>query len=71
MEWAGLAAGLALGLVGLGVGIWEWMTASQALDTMQKAPSKMNTTLVMTILFIALVESAAIYWLIIAFQLAN
>jgi F0F1-type ATP synthase membrane subunit c/vacuolar-type H+-ATPase subunit K len=38
---------------------------------MQKVPKKINTTLVMTILFIALVESAAIYGLIIAFQLAS
>lgn len=69
--WMWIAAGLALGLVAIWVWIWEWLTASQALDTMQKVPKKINTTLVMTILFIALVESAAIYGLIIAFQLAS
>jgi F0F1-type ATP synthase membrane subunit c/vacuolar-type H+-ATPase subunit K len=64
-------AGLAIGLVGLGVGIGEWMTASQSIKTMAQRPTKMNKTLVMTILFIALVESAAIYWLIVALQTAG
>lgn len=71
MERLWLAAWLAIWLVWVGVWLWEWMVASQAIDSMAKNPKRVNSTLVMTILFIALVESAAIYGLIIAFQLAQ
>ncbi len=63
-------AWLAIWLVWLGVWLGEWMVVSESIKNMAKRPDKANTTLVMTILFIALVESAAIYGLIIAFQLA-
>ena len=64
-----LGAGLAIGLAGLGVGIWEGMVAKKSLESMGKNPEMSNYFLVLTILGIALVESAAIYGLIIAFQI--
>ena len=64
-----LWAGLAIGLAGLGVGIGEGMVAKKSLESMGKNPEMSNYFLVLTILGIALVESAAIYGLIIAFQI--
>lgn len=69
MEMFVLGAGLAIGLAGLGVGIGEGMVAKKALESMGKNPDMSNYLLVLTILGIALVESAAIYGLIIAFQI--
>lgn len=64
-----LWAGLAIGLAGLGVGIGEGIIAKKSLEIMGKNPDLSSTFLVLTILGIALTESAAIYWLIIAFQI--
>ena len=64
-----LGAGLAIGLAGLGVGIGEGMVAKKSLESMGKNPDMSNYFLVLTILGISLVESAAIYGLIIAFQI--
>lgn len=69
MEQFILGAGLAIGLAWLGVGIWEGMVAKKSLDAMWKNPDMSNYFLVLAILGIALVESAAIYGLIIAFQI--
>jgi F0F1-type ATP synthase membrane subunit c/vacuolar-type H+-ATPase subunit K len=69
MEQFILGAGLAIGLAGLGVGIGEGMVAKKSLESMGKNPELSNYFLVLTILGIALVESAAIYGLIIAFQI--
>lgn len=69
MELFVLWAGLAIGLSWLGVGIWEGMVAQKSLEAMGKNPDMSNYFLVLTILWIALVESAAIYGLIIAFQI--
>ena len=64
-----LGAWLAIGLAGLGVGIGEGMVAKKSLESMGKNPEMSGYFLVLTILGIALVESAAIYGLIIAFQI--
>lgn len=64
-----LWAWLAIGLAWLGVGIWEGLVARKSLESMGKNPEMSNYFLVLTILGIALVESAAIYGLIIAFQI--
>lgn len=64
-----LGAGLAIGLAGLWVGIGEWLLARKSLHTMGKNPNLGGTMLVITILWIALVESAAIYGLIVALQI--
>lgn len=64
-----LSAGLAIGLAGLAVGYGEGLVARTSLDNMGKNPELSGTFMVMTILGIALVESAAIYGLVVAFQL--
>lgn len=64
-----LWAWLAIGLAGLGVGIGEGLVAKKSIEVMGKNPDMTNTFLVLTILGIALVESAAIYGLIIALQI--
>jgi len=65
--WIG--AGLAVWLAGLWVGIGEWILAQKALINMGKSIALSPLFLVTTILGIALVESAAIYGLIVAFQM--
>ncbi len=62
-------AWLAIGLAGLWVGIWEWLIAQKSLKIMWMNPELSWSFLVLTILGIALTESAAIYWLIIALQI--
>jgi len=62
-------AWLAIGLAGLWVGIWEGMVAKKSLEIMGKNPDLTSSFLVLTILGIALTESAAIYWLIVALQI--
>ena len=64
-------AWLAIGLAGLGVGIWEGIVARKSLEIMGKNPEMTGTFLVLTILGIALTESAAIYWLIVALQITG
>ena len=64
-----LGAGLAIGLAGLGVGVGEWIVARKSLEIMGKNPDMIGTFLVLTILGIALTESAAIYGLIVAFSI--
>ncbi len=64
-----IGAGLAIGLAGLGVGIWEGLIAKKSLQIMGKNPEMSGSFLVLTVLGIALTESAAIYGLIIALQI--
>lgn len=64
-----LAAGLSIGLVGLAVGIGEGYIAKTSLDNIGKNPELSSTFMILTILGLALVESAAIYGLIISFRL--
>ncbi len=64
-----IGAGLAIGLAGLWVGIGEWLIAKKSLQIMGKNPEMSGYFLVLTILGIALTESAAIYGLIIALQI--
>ncbi len=64
-------AWLAIGLAGLWVWIWEWIVAKKSLEIMGKNPDLTSSFLVLTILWIALTESAAIYWLIIALQITG
>jgi len=64
-----IAAGLAIGLPGLAVGIGEGYLAKVSVDNMGKNPELSSTFMVLTILGLALVESAAIYGLIVAFRL--
>ncbi|HRX63895.1 MAG TPA: ATP synthase F0 subunit C [Candidatus Absconditabacterales bacterium] len=66
-----IGAGLAIGLAGLGVGIGEGIVAKKSLEIMGKNPDLTSSFLVLTILGIALTESAAIYGLIIALQITG
>ncbi|QFR39623.1 ATP synthase F0 subunit C [Candidatus Gracilibacteria bacterium 28_42_T64] len=68
-EYVAVGAGLAIGLAGLGVGIGEGILAQRALVVMGRAPELTSFFLTITILGIALVESAAIYGLVIGFQI--
>ena len=61
-----IGAGLAIGLAGLWVTLGEGMVASASLEAMGKNPDLEPTLKRITIIGIALVESAAIYGLLIA-----
>ena len=66
-----LWAWLAIGLAALWVGIWEGMVAKKSLEAMGKNPDLSGFFLLLTILWIALVESAAIYGFIVALNIVN
>ena len=63
-----LAEVLAVGLAGLGVAIGEGILAEKAMEMMGKREKMISFFLTVTILGIALVESAAIYGLVVAFD---
>jgi F-type H+-transporting ATPase subunit c len=65
-DMQGLAAGLSIGLVGFFAGLCEGWVAVQALDSILRNPSIESDIKSNMILFIALVESAAIYALVIS-----
>ncbi len=66
---AALGAGLAVGLAGAGVAMWQGRLAGTSIEMMGRNPKQSTTLMVYTILGIALVESAVIYALVIAFQI--
>mgnify|MGYP002477485114 CR=1 FL=1 len=63
-----IGAWLAIGLAWLWAWVWEWIMAKKAIMLIWEKPKLTNFLLTITILGIALVESAAIYGLIIAFN---
>lgn len=62
---------LAVWLAWLWVSIWEWILAEKSMEVMWKRQDLTSFFLTVTILGIALVESAAIYWLVVAFDIFN
>ncbi len=66
---ASIGAWLAIWLTGLWVWIWEWKLISWAIETIEKKPELKWKMITFMVLFVALVESAAIYWLVIAFKI--
>lgn len=66
-----VAAGIAIGLAGVGVCIWQWMIARKSIEVLAKNPDLSGTLTTYTIIGIALVESAAIYALIIGLQIVG
>lgn len=64
-----LAAWLAVGLAGAWVAMGQGALWGTALELMGKSPRMTSNIMVMTVLWAALVESAVIYSLIIAFQI--
>lgn len=73
MELSALSlwAGLAVGLAGAWVAIWQGRLAGTSIEIMGRDPKQVKTIRVLTILGIALVESAVIYSLVIAFQILS
>ncbi|USN56897.1 MAG: ATP synthase F0 subunit C [Candidatus Peribacteria bacterium] len=61
-----LSAGLAIGLAGLAVGLAEGKVTGQAIEAVLRNPEVKNTVLINMILFLALIESIAIYGLLVA-----
>lgn len=61
--------GLAVWLAWIWVAIGQWILAKKAMEVMGKNPNMATFYLTVTILGIALLESAVIYWVVVAFQL--
>lgn len=57
---------LAIGVTGLWVTICQWLVAREAIEAQWKNPDLAGTLRTLTILWLALVESAAIYGLVVA-----
>jgi len=66
-----LWAGLAIGLTWIWIAIWEWLIAKKSIDLMWKNPAMISFFLTATVLWIALDESSAIYWLIVAMNILD
>jgi len=64
-----IAAGAAIGAAGFGAGIGEWFLVAGALESIWKNPESKGKILTFMILFLALIESVAIYGLVIALSL--
>ena len=64
-------AWLAIWLAWVWAAIGQWILAKQAMIVMGKNPSMHTFFLTVTILWIALVESVVIYWLVVAFNLLD
>ncbi|NVP17843.1 ATP synthase F0 subunit C [Candidatus Gracilibacteria bacterium] len=65
----GLGAGLGVGFAGIGAGVGEGYMVSGAFEAMYRNPAYKSKILTYMILGIALVESAAIYSLLVAFNI--
>ncbi len=66
---AGLGAGLAVGLAGLGCGIGQGMTAGNTTSGIARNPGAAGAMFTNFILGMVLIESIAIYGLVVAFLL--
>ena len=66
-----IGAGLAVGLAGFGVALGQAMIARQSIEILGKNPKLVSTLRTYTVLGIALTETAAIYGLIIAFNIVG
>lgn len=69
MDLIYIGAGLSIGLAGLGVAVGQGSIAKAAMEVIGKNPALATFFLTITILGIALVESNAIYGLIVAFSI--
>ena len=65
----GLGAGLAVGLAALGCGLGQGITAANTTAGIARNPGSAGALFVNFILGMVLIESIAIYGLVIAFQL--
>ena len=64
-----ISAGLAVGVPAMIVGIAEGGVASNAIDAILRNPEARGKIMTSMIIFIALIESCAIYGLIVAFRI--
>ncbi len=64
-----MAAALAVGLSGLWVALGEAALARASLEMMWKSPRLSGTMMIFTVLGVALVETAVIYGLVVAFTI--
>ena len=71
MELHLIGAWLAIGLAALGVWLGTWMLAKKLVEVMGKNPDMAGQFRLTGILGLALVESAAIYALVVAFSIIN
>ncbi|RKW23186.1 hypothetical protein D8B46_03940, partial [Candidatus Gracilibacteria bacterium] len=71
MELGAIGVGLSIGLAGLGVAIGESFVGGKSLMIMSKRPELGTFLVTVTVLGIALVESGAIYGLIISYQIIS
>ena len=67
----GLGAGLAIGLSALGCGLGQGITAANTTAGIARNPGSAGALFVNFILGMVLIESIAIYGLVIAFQLTG
>ncbi len=69
LSWiAAVWAWLAIWLAWLGAWVWEWLLIKWAIEWMNSNPEAKWKMLTFMVLFVALVEVVAIYWMIIAFK---
>ena len=66
-----IGAGLAIGLAGLGCGLGQGLTAGNTTSGIARNPGAAGAMFVNYILGMVLIESIAIYGLVIAFQLVG
>lgn len=64
-------AWLAIWLSWLWVALGQSMLATSSMDILWKNPKLWGTLLIYTILWIALIESVVIFWLLVAFQIIS
>ena len=64
-----LWAAFAIWLSWLGVALWQWILTRTSIEVLWRSPKLASSLRIFTILWIALVESAVIYWFIVAFQI--
>jgi len=64
-----IGAGLAVGIAGFWSWIWEGMLVCGAMDAILRNPESKGKIMTYMILFLALVESSAIYGLVVALSL--
>jgi len=68
-SYAALAAGLAMGIAAAGCGLGQGRAGAAALDGIARNPNASDKLFTPMILVLALIESLAIYALVIAFML--
>lgn len=68
---AALWAWFAIGLTWLWAWVWEWLLIKGAMDSINKSPETKGKIMAFMVLFVALIEVVAIYWLIISFQVLS